>query len=86
MTPGLPPNIFKSGQDFQTQRRKNAARGVESARYEDGCCGGPKPADVWKGRKGAIEGDIKRQPVKQQPSFQRRYGEDRREIPPTPRK
>lgn len=78
MREGMPPDRFRSGQDFQTQRAKNRTKGVESARYEDGCCGGPKPADVWKGQTKSIEGKVSSAKITQQPSNQDNYGANRK--------
>ena len=72
-----PTGNFKSGQDFKSQRAKNRTRGVESARYEDGVCGGPKPADTWKGSTRKLEGKVTSAKISGQPDFQDRYGKER---------
>jgi hypothetical protein len=81
MNDRLPPRgNYRDGQDFQTQRAKNRMKGVESANYADGCCGGPRPADVWKGQTKTLEGTVKSAKVTQQPSNQDRYGGQREAI------
>ena len=77
----LPPTgNYRDGQDFQTQRAKNRAKGVESANYADGVCGGPRPADVWKGPTKTLDGTVKSGKITDQPSNQDRYGGQREAI------
>jgi hypothetical protein len=80
LRPGNPPDTFRSGQDFQSQRAKNRAKGVESARYSDGCCGGPKPDAVFSGKSRTIPGSIKSAKITEQPSHQDKYGANREAI------
>jgi|SoiMetStandDraft_5_1073268.scaffolds.fasta_scaffold471573_1 hypothetical protein len=80
MKEGLPPATFRSGQDRKTTLAKRRAKGVESARYEDGICGGPKPADTFAGRTRSLEGSVKSAKITEQPSNQDRYGANREAI------
>ena len=80
MKPQLPPDIYRSGQDFASQRAKHRAKGVESANYKDGCCGGPKPSEVFSGKQRTIEGKVASAKVTEQPSNQDRYGANREAI------
>jgi hypothetical protein len=78
MREGMPPDRFRSGQDFQTLRAKRREKGVESAKYEDGCCGGPRPADVWKGQTKTLTKEVKSAKITEQPSNQGKYGRDKK--------
>lgn len=80
MREGLPPATFRSGQDRKTTLAKHRVKGVESARYEDGICGGPKPNDVWKGQTKTLTKDVKSAKITEQPSNQDRYGSKREAI------
>jgi hypothetical protein len=78
MREGMPPDVFRKGQDFQASRAKNRAKGVESANYKDGCCGGPRPSDVWKGPTKTLQGSVKSAKITEQPSNQANYGRDKK--------
>lgn len=80
MREGMPPDYYRRGQDFQTQRAKNRVKGVESTNYADCACGGPKPADVFSGNKRTLEGKVTSAKITQQPSNQDRYGANREAI------
>jgi hypothetical protein len=74
----MPPDRFRSGQDFQTLRAKRREKGVESANYADGCCGGPRPADVWKGQTKTLTKEVQSAKITEQPSNQGKYGRDKK--------
>jgi hypothetical protein len=76
MREGMPPDVFKSGQDFRTSRAKNREKGVESASYKDGACGGPKPSDVWKGQTKTLTKEVKSEKITDDQSFAAKYGRD----------
>ena len=80
MREGLPPATFRSGQDRKTTLASPRAKGVESANYKDGICGGPRPADVWKGETKTLTKDVKSAKITDQPSNQDRYGAKREAI------
>ena len=80
MKASLPPNLYRAGQDFRSQRAKNSAKGVESASYKDSACGGPKPADVFSGKSRTLKGEVKSAKITEQPSFQDKYGSNREAI------
>jgi hypothetical protein len=80
MKPGLPPDTFRSGQDFASQRAKNRAKGVESTNYKDTTCGGPKPSDAYHPQTRSLEGKIKSAKITEQPSNQDKYGSNREAI------
>jgi len=81
MTDQLPPKgNYRAGQDFQSMRAKSRSKGVESANYADGVCGGPRPADVWKGSTKTLDGSVKSGKITDQPSNQDRYGGQREAI------
>ena len=80
MREGLPPATFRSGQDRKTTLASRRAKGVESANYKDGICGGPRPADVWKGETKTLTKDVKSAKITDQPSNQDRYGAKREAI------
>jgi len=80
MREGMPPDRFKSGEDFRALRAKRRVKGVESANYKDGACGGPRPADVWKGQTKTLTKDVKSAKITEQPSNQDRYGSKREAI------
>lgn len=61
-------------------RAKHRAKGVDSARYEDGCCGGPKPSEAYKPQTKSLPSEVKSAKVTQQPSHQDRYGANREAI------
>lgn len=78
MREGMPPDRFKSGQDFRALRAKNRTKGVESTKYEDSACGGPRPAAVWKGQTKTIAKEVKSAKITEQPSNQGKYGRDKK--------
>lgn len=80
MKPGGPPDIYRSGQGFQAMRAKNRAKGVDSARYEDGARGGPRPSEAYTPKTTSLQGKVKSAKITEQPSNQDRYGANREAI------
>ena len=74
MHDGLPPDYFRKGQDFQSQRARYRAKGADTAKMSDDARGGPKPRDVFSGNMRSIDGTVTSKKITQQPSHQDAYG------------